>query len=162
MTEIKVPEFIKGLIFDCDGTLVDSMPLHMKAWECTIKNAGAVWDYNFFSKKNGMPSEAIVDLYNKQYVSSLDGVAIVKAKQEYFNNYNTEVKPIKQVVEVVLRYKNILPMAVASGSKKEDVHLQLEAIGIKDCFKIILTADDDIEPKPSPKIFLEAAARIGV
>jgi HAD superfamily hydrolase (TIGR01509 family) len=160
--KIEVPEFIKGLIFDCDGTLVDSMPLHMMAWEYAIKKAGTVWDYNFFNQKSGMPSEGIVDLYNKHYGSSLESDVIAQTKQEYFKSHSTEFKPIEQVVEVVVRYKNILPMAVASGSIKENVHLQLEALGIKDYFKAIITADDDIKPKPSPDIFLEAAVRLGV
>lgn len=159
---IEVPEYIKGLIFDCDGTLVDSMPMHMKAWEYAITQGGGVWDYDFFFSKKGMQGKDIVELYNQQNLTPLNSIAIVKTKNTYFRNHRDEFKPIKPVVDIVLRYKSVLPMAVASGGSRENVHLELEALGIKEYFNIILTADDDIEPKPSPGIFLEAAARLGV
>ena len=62
---IEVPENIKGLIFDCDGTLVDSIPLHMKAWEYTVTKEGAVWNYELFFSQKEMQEEDIVELYNK-------------------------------------------------------------------------------------------------
>jgi len=159
---IEVPDHIKGLIFDCDGTLVDSMPLHMKAWEYAVTKDGAVWNYEFFFSKKGMQEEDIVELYNKQSLTLLNCIATVEAKHNYFRNHRGEFKPIKPVVDIVLRYKGILPMAVASGGIRENVHLQLEALGIREYFKIILTANDDIKPKPHPDVFLEAAARLGV
>ena len=67
MKSIEVPSFIKGLIFDCDGTLVDSMPLHMKAWEFAVVQSGAVWDYEFFFSKKGMPGKDIIELYNQYF-----------------------------------------------------------------------------------------------
>ena len=64
---IEVPNHIEGLIFDCDGTLVDSMPLHMRAWEHAVTTAGAKWDYEFFFSKKGMPGKDIINLYNQQF-----------------------------------------------------------------------------------------------
>ena len=160
--KIEVPGFIKGLIFDCDGTLVDSMPLHMKAWEYAIINAGAVWDYNFINSKKGMPGNDIIELYNQHYPIKLSFDKVITMKQNYFSSHRKDFQPIQPVVDIVLRYKDKLPMAVASGGMKENVCLQLESLGIKEYFKAIITADDDIRPKPSPDIFMEAAARLGV
>ena len=157
-----VPIFIQGLIFDCDGTLVDSMPLHMRAWEHAMTKAAAVWDYDFFYSKKGMEEMEIVDLYNQQFGAALDSIATVRMKHEYFHAHASEFKPIQSVVDIVWRYKDRLPMAVASGSTRENVHLELDAIGIKHLFRAILTADDGIKPKPSPDIFLEAAYRLNV
>jgi len=154
---IEVPDYIKGLIFDCDGTLVDSMPLHMHAWEHALTLAGATWNYDFFFAKKGMQEEDIVELYNQHYHLSLDKAKIVQTKHDYFRSHQAEFKPIPHVVEVVRRYQDSLPMAVVSGSTRENVHLELAAIGIKKQFHIILTADDDIRPKPAPDIFLAAA-----
>ncbi len=162
MRRIDVPEFIKGLIFDCDGTLVDSMPFHMKAWEHVITSAGGPWDFEFFFSKKGMPEAEIVALFNSHYARSLDPGGIVKAKHEYFRAHASDFKPVPHVLDVVLRYRGILPMAVVSGGVREIVGLELEALHIKECFITILTADDDIRPKPAPDIFLEAARRIGV
>jgi HAD superfamily hydrolase (TIGR01509 family) len=161
MTKIKVPGYIKGLIFDCDGTLVDSMPLHMKAWKHTLTQVRAVWDYNFFFSKKGMWGEDIIKLYNQQFDNKLHPLKTVRAKEEYFRNHRKFFSPIQPVVDIVLHYKEKLPMAVASGSSRENVDIELVALGIRTLFKAIVTADDDVKPKPAPDIFLEAAKRIG-
>ena len=159
---ILVPDYIKGLIFDCDGTLVDSMPLHMQAWEHALEQVGAKWNFDFFNSKKGMKGKDIIAQYNKEFGFSFDPVKVNHLKQEYFRLHRKDSKPVHSVVDVVHRYKDKLPMAVASGSSRDNVLVQLEAIGIKKYFKVILTADDDIKPKPAPDIFLEAAQRIGV
>jgi HAD superfamily hydrolase (TIGR01509 family) len=162
MRTIEVPDFIEGLIFDCDGTLVDSMPFHMKAWEHVIISNGGTWDFDFFNSKKGMPEEAIVGLYNAQFSTRLDPVETVKEKHQFFRAHALEFKPIPYVLDVVHRYHGTLPMAVVSGGVREIVCLELEALHIEDRFLAILTADDDIKPKPAPDIFLEAAKRIGI
>ena len=159
---IEVPPHVKGLIFDCDGTLVDSMPLHMKAWEHAIAKAGALWNYDFFYSKKGMESEDIVTLYNKQFGTTLDPRETVRVKHDFFRRHGSEFKPIGPVLDVVRRYHGVLPMAVASGSNRENVHAELEAIGVRGLFEAIVTADDNVIPKPDPGIFLETATRIGV
>jgi HAD superfamily hydrolase (TIGR01509 family) len=160
--KIEVPEYIKGLIFDCDGTLVDSMPLHMRAWEYAITRVGTFWDYDFFFSKKGMEEREIIGLYNLTFGTMLDSAATVRLKHDYFQAHPSEFKPISHVVDVVLRYKDRLPMAVASGSTRENVDLELGAIGMRHLFQVLLTADDNIKPKPAPDIFLEAARRIKV
>jgi HAD superfamily hydrolase (TIGR01509 family) len=163
MKTIEVPDSIKGLIFDCDGTLVDSMPLHMKAWEHAITQAGGVWDYDFIFSKKGMQGKDILALYNKSFGMNLDVENIARIKQQYFHKHCTEMKPIDSVVDVVRRYASRLPMVVASGGSRENVLLSLTLIGIRQYFTAIITADDDgVQPKPSPDIFLEAARRIHV
>jgi HAD superfamily hydrolase (TIGR01509 family) len=162
MHTIEVPGFIKALIFDCDGTLVDSMPLHMKAWEHVIVSGGGPWDYDFFFSRKGTPEQKMVDMFNTQFARTLDPADIVRSKHEYFWVHAAELKPIPYVVDVVRKYYGVLPMAVASGGTRRNVDLQLEAIQLKGCFEVILSANDDINPKPAPDIFLEAARRLGI
>lgn len=162
MRNIVVPDYIKGLIFDCDGTLVDSMPLHMKAWEYAIREKGGTWDLEFFVSQKGMPEEDIVVLYNTRFSSELDPSGTVETKHRFFRARASEFKPIPHVVDVVMKHQDKLPMAIASGGVRENVELELEAIRIRRFFSVILTADDDIKPKPSPDIFLEAARRLEV
>jgi beta-phosphoglucomutase-like phosphatase (HAD superfamily) len=162
MQKIVVAEHIKGLIFDCDGTLVDSMPMHMKAWEYAITRFGAPWEYDFIFSQKGKPSTDIVEMYNRKFNIKLDANLVSDVKREYFKNYYAETKVIQPVVDVVLRYKDILPMSVASGGSRVNVYSQLEVVGLKEYFSIILTADDDIKPKPAPDIFLEAARLMNV
>jgi beta-phosphoglucomutase-like phosphatase (HAD superfamily) len=162
MRNIVVPNYIKGLIFDCDGTLVDSMPLHMKAWEHAIREKGGTWDLGFFVAQKGMPEEDIVVLYNTRFSSELDPPDTVETKHRFFRAHAAEFKPIPHVVDVVFKHQGRLPMAVASGGVRENVELELEAIRIRRFFSVMLTADDDIKPKPAADIFLEAARRLGV
>jgi HAD superfamily hydrolase (TIGR01509 family) len=162
MTKIEVPEYIKGLIFDCDGTLIDSMPLHWEAWRKAIEMKGGGWDPDFFSFTKGMPEESIVVLYNKRFGRDLDPVDTVRIKHGYFRSQSGRLKPVRQVLDIVERYRETLPMAVASGGVRENVMLELELLGIGGCFQAILTADDDVRPKPAPDIFLEAAKRLKI
>jgi beta-phosphoglucomutase-like phosphatase (HAD superfamily) len=162
MRKIAVPKFIKGLIFDCDGTLVDSMPLHIQAWEHAITSMGGAWDPPFFSAKKGMPEAEIIALYNAHYSARFDSEEMLAAKHRFFHAHASQFKPIPYVVDIVHEYSGTLPMAVASGGTRNNVEMELDAIHIRTCFQEILTADDAIKPKPSPDLFLEAARRLGV
>jgi HAD superfamily hydrolase (TIGR01509 family) len=162
MSMIETPKHIQGLIFDCDGTLVDSMPLHMKAWKHVITVQGGVWNYDFFFDKKGTPEERLVNLYNEHFGAALSPKETVRIKHEFFKANAMELAPIPEVVDVVERLRGKLPMAVASGGVLEIVEFELNALRIKKDFIVILTADDRIEPKPAPDIFLEAARRLGI
>ena len=162
MTKIEVPEYIKGLIFDCDGTLVDSMPLHWNAWKKAIELKGGTWNEEFFTSTKGMPEESIVSLYNERFSLNLDPRKTVQVKHRHFRSCASQLKPIAPVLDVVHRYSGVLPMAVASGGVRENVMLELETLNIRRFFRTILTADDDVRPKPAPDLFLEAANRLGV
>ena len=159
---ISVPEYIRGLIFDCDGTLVDSMPLHMKAWEEAVHLFGANFDPEFFFSKKGMRSKDIVAQFSLQSGKPLNGADVVRLKDNFFLQHIADVMPLPIVVDVVRRYHKILPMAVASGGGREIVERELQVTGIVNFFDVILTADDPFKPKPFPDLFLEAARRIGV
>lgn len=162
MKKIFIAPQTKGLIFDCDGTLVDSMPLHMKSWEYAIHKFNAHYDYHFFFSKRGMKETDIIKIYNSQFNVCLNEEELLKSKHEYFMNNIHEIKPIKNVVDIVENYKNIFPMAVVSGGTKKIVYEELRIIGILPYFEAILTADDLIKPKPAPDMFLEASRMINV
>ena len=159
---IPVPEYIRGLIFDCDGTLVDSMPLHMKAWEDAVHSFGANFDPEFFFSKKGMRSKDIVAQFSLQSGKLLNGADVVRLKDNFFLQHIADVMTLPIVVDVVRRYHKILPMAVASGGGREIVERELQVTGIVNFFDVILTADDPFKPKPFPDLFLEAARKIGV
>lgn len=162
MQKIVVPEHFKGLIFDCDGTLVDSMPMHMKAWEYAITHFGAPWKYDFIFSQKGKPSTDIVEMYNQEFGVLLEANRVSDVKQEYFKRFYTETRVIQPVVDIVFRYNGILPMSVASGGSRDNVLAQLDVVGLTKYFPIILTADDDIKTKPAPDLFLEAARLMNV
>ena len=153
---------IRGLIFDCDGTLADTMSQHMEAWEKAFKDVGEPYRPDFFDPLRGMDEEDIVSLYNQQYHRNLDPKELVDRKHSYFRKWPHPIEPIQPVVDLVRRYADALPMAVVSGGRRENVCLTLDSIGIRHFFLTILTADDPFPPKPAPDLFLEAARRLNV
>lgn len=148
---------IKALIFDCDGTLVDSMPLHMIAWGNAFLQFGEYFDKDLLYSLKGMKETEIIDVYNSRYGSSIDNKKIVLTKHNYFMEYVNSVKPIEPIVEIAKFYFKKIPLSVVSGSTKNIVHSELNVLNIFHLFDFVLTADDPYKPKPSPDIFIAAA-----
>ena len=162
MINFHINNTIKALIFDCDGTLVDSMPLHMKAWEEVFKIFNENFDYDYLYSLKGMREIEIIGLYNKKFGININAVEMVSIKQEYFLKNINSIKPIEAVVNIAKEYYGKLPQAVVSGSVKEIVLKELKIIGISHLFKIFLTASDSFPPKPAPDIFIAAAKSLNV
>lgn len=160
--QIPVQPKAKALIFDCDGTLADTMAFHMEAW----REAFAVFNEScpdeFLEPLKGMKEEVIVDLFNRQFNRQVDCRRLVEEKHKRYRDKLPRAKPVDPVVAVVKLYSDKLPMAVVSGGTRENVLLTLEIIGLQDHFDVILTADDKIKPKPSSDIFVEAAWQLKV
>lgn len=159
---IPVPESVQALIFDCDGTLVDSMPVHLEAWRQAFLHFGEPYREDFLFEVRGMPEEPIVRLYNERYGRSLDPAAMSVFKHEYFEREARRIKPIPLVAAVVYRYAGKLPMAIVSGGRKDHVAMSLAVTGLASYFPVVLTAGDGLPPKPAPDLFLEAARRLQV
>lgn len=134
----------------------------MRAWEFAFSSAGGEWDYDFIFSLKGMSEKEVVDLYNSRFARPVDREAIVRVKAEYFLRHTKEFTPIEKVVDVARSQHGRRALAVASGSVRETVVLELTSIGIIHLFDVIVTADDGFKPKPAPDIFLEAARRIKV
>lgn len=157
-----VPDGIRGLIFDCDGTLVDSLPLHYAAWEETFAELGLACPLDFLLRHNGKPTDRIVTLYNAEFGSTIDVERFTKDKEQRTYVRLEQTPPIEPVAALARRYHGHLPMAVVSGSNRPNVERALRAAGLHKLFSVMLTADDGLPPKPAPDLFLEAARRIGV
>jgi len=159
---ISVPPEIKGLIFDCDGTLVDSMPMHMHAWRQAFQQTDNEYDHDLLFSLKGMKETDVIITYNQHHRTNLDPDEMVRIKHGFLSKVIPNVQPINIVVDIARNYHGQMPLAVVSGSPKNIVHPELEAIGIFNLFDTILTADDPFKPKPAPDIFLEAANRMGI
>ncbi len=155
---------IRGLIFDCDGTLADTMPLHFLAWRETLDQYKMELTEDRFYALGGQPTVSIVErLANEQGVD-LSPPEVAQQKEEAFLKRLQEVQPIEPIVEIVRQQHGQLPMAVASGSHREVVKMVLEIIGLSDLFDDhrIVGAEDTELHKPNPDVFLEAARRIEI
>ncbi len=150
---------IKGLIFDLDGTLADTMPYHFKGWKIACQKFGANIDTAFLRKHTGTPGWIIADEIIKK--CNLNGsVTIDQIMDEKLIEFYKEqhlVKPIIPVVEIVKKYYRILPMAVGTGGHREAVERTLLITGLAKYFDIIITANDVENFKPHPETFLRCA-----
>jgi beta-phosphoglucomutase-like phosphatase (HAD superfamily) len=159
---IPIAPDVKALIFDLDGTLADTMPLHYKAWHETFAASGVVCPQSFLESRNGIPTEIIVSQFNDAFGHNLDPVEFAHAKEARVVDGLLSVQPVAPVAELVDFYQGQLPMAVATGGRGVHANLILQALKLQNAFAAIITADDPVRPKPSPDIFLEAAQRLGV
>lgn len=159
---IELPSGTRGLVFDCDGTLADTMPIHLNLWDILLREQGLIVPGSFIDTHAGKPTEVIAQIINEQYGASIDPVTFFEDKESRFQQRLDEVGPIEPIVATARHYQGKLPMAVVSGGCRKNVTLSLEAIGILDWFPVILTADDPIAHKPAPDLFLAAADQIGI
>jgi len=155
---------ILGLIFDCDGTLADTMPLHFLAWRETLDQYKIDFSEDRFYSLGGQPTVTIVEQLAKEQGIDLSPPEVAQQKEDAFLKHLPEVKPIEPIVDIVRQHHGQLPMAVASGSHREVVKMVLEIIGLSDLFDDhrIVGAEDTKLHKPNPDVFLEAARRIEV
>ncbi|MEM7697932.1 MAG: HAD family phosphatase [Verrucomicrobiota bacterium] len=154
-----------GYIFDCDGTLVDSMPLHFRAWTYGFEQAGAPWKWNEdeFYANAGVPDRITVEELNARFGATIDPDVVHDHKARWYAKSLHELKPVEAVVEVARElHEQGKKISVASGSDITLVEPSLEMIGARDWFDIIITPAQVERGKPAPDMFLLAAERMGV
>jgi len=153
-----------GYIFDCDGTLIDSMPIHYKAWDAAMKQRGLkeALSEDLFYSLGGVPTLKVAELIAKHYGLSIDPLEVFHLKENLFVEMLPEVATIHPVVEFARRISKTRPVSVASGGPRAVVQRSLELAGLADIFEIVVTADDVVHGKPAPDMFLLAARLMGV
>jgi beta-phosphoglucomutase family hydrolase len=153
---------LKGIIFDCDGTLADTMPLHWRAWQAIARRHKFHFPEDRFYSLGGVPSRDILKMIGEEQRIALDHLAVAREKEAEYLPLIAQVEPINTVVGVAREHFGKIPMAVASGGTQAIIEQVLEHLGIRKLFAAIVTSEDVVNQKPAPDIFLEAARRIGV
>ena len=153
---------IKGLIFDCDGTLADTMPLHWRAWQVISARHRIEFPQDRFYSLGGVPSRDILKILSSEQGLGLDHLAVAREKEAEYLPLIAQVEPINSVVGVAREHYGKIPLAVASGGTRSSIGQVLQHLGIEHLFQAIVTSEDVTRQKPAPDIFLEAARRIGV
>lgn len=152
----------RGLIFDCDGTLADTMPLHWRAWQIITSRHRLQFAEERFYQLGGVPSRDILKMLCQEQGMPLDHLAVAREKEAEYLPLIAQVEPINTVVGIVRENHGKIPMAVASGGTHRIIELVLGHLGIRQFFSAIVTSEDVVKQKPEPDIFLEAARQIGV
>jgi beta-phosphoglucomutase family hydrolase len=159
---MQIPPYIKGMIFDCDGTVADTMPLHYQAWVEALGDHGVDFPEALFYEMAGIPTPKIVEILNERHGHQMPVQETANHKDALYLQLIPQVTAIDAVVKIVHDYHGKLPMAVATGGTRSVVTRTLNSLGLMRYFDVLVTADDVKNGKPAPDIFLEAARQIGV
>ncbi len=153
-----------AIIFDCDGTLVDSMPAHFDAWCEALAQYGAanVLAEDVFYAMGGRPTKDIVIDLNAEYGLKLDPARVALSKREAFLRKLHRCELIEEVADFARQWRGKVPLGIATGGSRFVIEKTLHVLGVSDWFDEVITADDVSIGKPAPDIYLEAARRLGV
>lgn len=154
----------EALIFDCDGTLADTMPAHYRAWLDVLRPYDIPFPEERFYAWGGVPTFEIARrlIEGAGRAGEIEPLALTKRKEHAFVEKIHEIVPITKVVDVARGARGRVPIAVASGGLRGIVEMTLRRIEVFDWFPVVVTAEDTTRHKPEPDVFLEAARRLGV
>lgn len=154
---LKVDPKARGLIFDIDGTLADTMPAHWVVWQKIAKEFGFDYPKTLFYQLTGMPTHDIIAYINEHQGLHLDPEQVVKAKNEAYLASNGNIRVIEPVFKIVKEYAGKLPMALGTGEYREVALANIRITGLDRYFDKLVAADDVTHSKPDPETFLTCA-----
>jgi beta-phosphoglucomutase-like phosphatase (HAD superfamily) len=159
---IAPPEPYEALIFDCDGTLVNTLPNHYRAWLDAVRAQGGDLEEEQFFQWTGMSTEATILALNEKYGYELDLARTHEDKDRRYYALLQSIREITEVVDVARANFGKVPMAVATGATTAVVEATLVIVKLRYLFSAVAAADEVVHGKPAPDIFLLAAERLGV
>jgi len=160
--QLAIDSRAKALIFDLDGTLADTMPVHYLAYRNILRQYGIDYSYEMFMSLAGVPAIGTIKKINEIFGTSLAPEEVGNAKEDEYEKIMHQMKPIEPVVELVKRYHGKLPMSVGTGGYRRLALKSLQIIGLDNYFDILVSAEDVVNHKPHPDTFLRCAELMGV
>ena len=149
-------------LFDCDGTIADSMPLHYVAWTKALGEWNCTLEERLFYAWGGTPVAEIIRLLNERDGLRMPVERVAARKEELYMELLPQLKAVPEVTEHIAEQFGRIPLAVVSGSTRESVTASLETLGLLDRFATLVCAGEYAKSKPDPEAFLLAAKRLGV
>jgi beta-phosphoglucomutase family hydrolase len=162
LKSITIDSRAKGLIFDLDGTIADTMPVHFEVYRRILKNYGVDFTPEVFDTLAGVPAVGTFEKLNELYGLSLDAFEMGHYKEAEYEKMMHLIKPIEPVVDIIHQYHGKLPMAVGTGGYTRLAWKTLQIIGLDSFFKILISSEDVQNHKPHPDTFLKCAELMGV
>jgi beta-phosphoglucomutase-like phosphatase (HAD superfamily) len=151
-----------GLIFDCDGTLVDTAPAHLAALQQGLAAHGLTMEKDWYYPRGGLTPDALMDAYETLLGAAVPREDILARYTVAFQAGIEQMKEVTVIAEIARQWHGRVPMAVASNGRRTNVEASLAATGLRPLFDLIVAAEDVEQGKPAPDVFLEAARRMGV
>lgn len=162
MKELVINPKAKALIFDLDGTIADTMPVHFMAYKSILREYGIDFTPEIFATLAGIPAVGTIRKLNEMYGTTMDPEDIGHFKEREYEKIMHKMKPVAPVVQLVKQYHGKMPMAVGTGGYRRLAWKSLEILGLKDYFEILVASEDVELPKPHPETFLKCAQLMGV
>jgi HAD superfamily hydrolase (TIGR01509 family) len=160
---LKLPDGdFRAYLFDCDGTIADSMPLHYKAWKKALADYGCTYEEDLFYAWGGKPVRKIIADLNEMHGLNMPVDTLAERKESYYHAQLSELKGIPDVIAHIDAMHGRIPFAVVSGSRRNTVVGSLTALGLLDKFDILVCAEDYKLGKPAPDAFLLAASKLKI
>lgn len=151
-----------AFLFDLDGTIADSMPLHFRSWTQAVEEAGGTFPEADFYALGGVTLPKTVEILNERYGYTMSPEETARRKELLYLEMLPMLKPVASVMAVIVKYRGKVPFAVVSGSPHESIMGSLKTLGLLEDFQVIVGAEDYTHGKPDPEPFLTAAAQLGV
>ena len=152
----------EAYLFDCDGTIADSMPLHYIAWKQALGEQGCDFPEAQFYSMGGMPVRDVIRALNAEHGLQMPVEAVALRKEDLYYEFLPQLTAVPEVLEVIESSHGTIPFAVVSGSTRESVTASLRSLHLLDKFQTLVCAGDYQRSKPDPEAFLLAAERLGV
>jgi len=159
---IQVHPEAKALIFDLDGTLSNSLPVHVATWNKIGETYNFKFDPKIVLEMTGRPTIEFARHVVKRYNLNIEPEDIVRQKQTSFWDLAHLLEPVEEILSIVKEYHKKLPMSVGTGASRKSAEIQLDALGLTEYFDAIVSADDVTRHKPEPETFLECARQMNI
>ncbi len=160
--ELTINPKAKALIFDLDGTLADTMPVHFLAYKHILIEYGIDFTPELFAKLAGIPAVGTIEKLNEWFGTTMNAEEVGHFKEREYEKIMHKMKPILPVVELAKKYHGKLPMAVGTGGYKRLAWKTMDILGLDKYFDILVSTEDVSRPKPFPDTFLKCAELLGV
>ncbi|MDU0353315.1 beta-phosphoglucomutase family hydrolase [Paraglaciecola aquimarina] len=151
----------KAIVFDMDGTLIDSMGAHVKAWQQTCEYFGYEFDPEYMHSLGGVPTAQIAVLLNNKFALTHDPEVVAAKKRECWTALADDPSVIQQTCEVLDFYQGKLKMGIGTGSERKHALELLAKTGLDQKISTLVTASDVTNGKPHPETFLRVAELLG-
>ena len=162
MKQLEINPKAKALIFDLDGTLADTMPVHFWAYKNILGDYGIDFTPELFATFAGIPAVGTIQKLNELFGTSMDPGKVGHYKEAEYEKIMHKMKPVDPVIQLVKKYHGKMPMAVGTGGYQRLAWKTMHILGLEKYFDILVSADDVQRPKPFPDTFLKCAEMMGV
>ncbi|UYL07751.1 HAD family phosphatase [Bdellovibrio sp. SKB1291214] len=152
----------KALLFDFDGTIADTMPAHLGAWNKALAKYNLSLSREQHQAWAGRPTLRIVEMMNELHNATIDPQQFLAEKEVHYLSSLHEVTTIASVMNVIRHYHRQIPMAIVTGSRRKIVELTMNQLGLQPYFDLLVCAEDYTNGKPAPDCFLMAANKLSI